>query len=97
MEVSGEGRASREMSRGSNGMHLVCGGQRQREVALPWPMVVEERRGEEWSQITEGLRQKAEMLKLAPSGRRGPSRDLGQGYDVIRLLFSRIHVARTSE
>lgn len=29
------------------------------------------------------------MFELAPSGRRGPSRDLGHGYDVIRLLFRR--------
>lgn len=57
----------------------------------------EEIRGEELSQITEGLRHQAEVFQLAPSGRRGSSRDLGQSYDVIRLLFSRNNVAWTSE
>lgn len=45
------------------------------------------------SQITEDLRHQAEMFKLASSGRK----DLGQHYDVIRLLFSRNNVAWTSE
>lgn len=53
----------------------------------------EEVGGEEWSQITEGLRHQAEMFKLAPSGRRGPSGELGLGGDVIRLPFSRNNVA----
>lgn len=62
-----------------------------------WPRVEEEISGEESSQITKGRRHQAEMFKLAPSGRKGPSRDLGQSYDVIRLLFSRNNAAWTSE
>ena len=70
----------------------------QWEVALLWPRVEEEIGREESSRITKAsdIRQR-EMFQLSLSGRRVSSRDLGQGYDVIRLLFSRNEVAWTSE
>lgn len=64
-------------------------GRGQWEVALLQPRMQ--------SQITEGLRHQAEIFQLAGSGRRRSSRDLGQGYDVIRVLLSRNNVAWTSE
>lgn len=38
-------------------------GQEEWEVASLWPTVGEEISGEEWSQITEGLRHQAEMFE----------------------------------
>lgn len=43
------------------------------------------------------LSNQAEMFKLAPLGKRRPGRACGQGHGVIRMLFSRINVAWTSE
>ena len=45
------------MSRGSNRMDVEW------EVPSLWPTVEEERSGEEWSQITEGLRHQAETFE----------------------------------
>lgn len=74
--VSGESRASKDIQSPA-GRDLVGRGEWGEEEVIR----------EEWSQIADGFRHRAEVFRLALSGRRGSSRDLGQSYDVIRPPF----------